>query len=779
MPARAAPVLGLVLLLPALAAGQGSEDDPAQRALSWLAEHRGEWPYVTNVVEAAAQAGHDPKRWPTPEADAFSQLAPYDGVDGEYYSHLRVAHAAATSGYDPRDVNGVDYLAKVRAGFTGAQSGSATFVNDDAWAILALRAAGVPEDDEQVRASARALRAAQLPDGSWSYRVPSLRGSTDMTGMALAALRAAGEDMRDFAGARDYLETQRDFGFRDGMGGGAGCQSTVWGLHGYAALGEPEPEGALDFLLDLQAEDGGVRITGDTAPNAFCTAEAIVVFAGARYPLPGFSPAIVDAPDAHASEPVRINVRAPFTSLDVSWDDGGAGAARTFDAVGDQRFRYHASGQGITARGEGHVTILSARPLLGALPENLTLFRHAPLALDLSGARDPDGAIARIVVDWGDGNLTDADARRFEHAYALPGDHTLVVRALDDAGVESLPARILVRVENRAPLAPALPERLVADRVTGVALDLAPADPEGDAVDVAWTFGALSGVGAPVFLPTTLGNHTLALALRDAFGATTNASLPVQVVNLPPEITTFTTNVSGAWATLAAEAVDPDGGEPLVVWDVGGARVSSWTARVRLAPGETVVRAIATDADGATSERSTTLHVEPAGEPARVAPEIHALDARFEGQDLVVEFIAASGARATLAWTSDAGDGERVVESPARIPLPGATQASARLTVELDDLATTRGTGILLAPMPPPGSQATGNETQETVVVAAARPESTPQAPTRPQPSAPSPQPDPLESASLTPQPREETPAPAWIALAAVALLAMRGRRVR
>lgn len=765
MSTRAALVLGL-LLLPALAAGQGTEEDPAQRALSWLAEHRAEWPYVTNVVEAAAQAGHDPARWPTPEASAFSQLAPYSGPDGEYYSHLRVAHAAATSGYDPRDVNGVDYVAKVRAGFASAQSGSPTFVNDDAWAILALRAADVAEDDEQVRASVRALRAAQLPDGSWSYRVPSLRGSTDMTGMALAALRAAGEDMRDFAEARAYLDAQHDGGFRDGMGGGAGCQSTVWALHGYAALGAPEPEGALDFLLALQAEDGGVRITDDSAPNAFCTAEAVVVYAGARYPLAGHAPAHVDAPAAHAGEATRLSVRSPFTAVDVAWEDGGVGATRTFETAGEQRFRYHARGPGVTARGEGSVTILSARPQLGALPENVTLFRHAPLALDLTGARDPDGRIARFTVDWGDGNVSEADARRFEHAYALPGARTLVVRAVDDAGVESEPARIVVLVENRAPLAPALPKRLVADRVTGIQLDLAPTDPEGDAVDVAWTFGALSGVGSPAFVPTALGNHTLALTLHDAFGATTNASVPVQVVNLPPEITAFSANLSGAWATLVAEAADPDGGEPLVVWDVGGARVSSWTARVRLDPGETIVRAIATDADGATSERSTTLRVEPAGAPAPVPPEIHALDARLAEGALVVEFAATPGARATLAWTSDAGDGEREVESPARIPLPGATQASVRLTVERDGLTTTRESGLLVATREAPAPTPALPPAEPVVVAAAAEPQ-------------PPPEPDAIEASSLTPQPREETPAPAWLALAAVALLAMRGRRAR
>lgn len=760
---RRALVLAL-LVTPALAVAQAPEPTPAERAAAWLAT-LAEWAYASTVVEGVAQAGLDPKQWPEPGTNAFARLAPYSGVDGDYWSYLRIAHAAGASGYDPHNVNGVDYVKKVREGFQNGQSGDARFVNDDVWAILALRAAGVPASDEQIRASALVIRTSQLPDGGWAHALPALRGSTDFTGAALAALRAAGEDMSDLADARIFLDsTLHDDGGHDSNDPNSqpNCQSTTWALHGYAALGLSARAQTIAFLRGLQRAEGGIAISRTSAvANDFCTSEAMIALAGARYPLPSFAPLAPPRPSGHARENVTLAVGAPFSRATWRFDDAafeGRSVARAFPTAGTYPYRLLAEGPGVRARVEGEVTVLSARPQLGSFPPSLSAHRHANVTLDLRHASDADGAIARFEVDWGDGAWTNGSERLPTHAYALPGRYALRAIAIDDAGARSHPATIAIDVQNRAPVLAPLPGRVVGDRVSGVTIDVRASDPDGD---------ALAGVGPRTLKPATLGNHTIEIVVSDAFGGEARANVTVEIVNLPPRVSIVAPvdARAGEPIELRANASDPDGPAPALAWSHG--------PRVALDEGSHLVRVTATDADGATTSAAATIVVlardAPAAAPAAAPPEIRSLGAALVDGVLTLAFDASGDA--TVRWHSDAGDGERGgVVSPFSVELPSATWASATLEVTRDGLAATRDTGLLVAssfaasapsPVPAPAPA--------PVVVA-------------PSPSSllppPSSEPEALAPASLTAQELvRPTPAPAWWLAVAFALVARRGRR--
>lgn len=777
-------VILLAILLPvsiAPAHASGETDDVLEGALAYVAAQQGangRWPLPSQgyATEAAAAAGLDPRTWPSTARPAFQALTPEactqplvpEPLQACYRTVLRVVHAAGVSGYDPRSLNGFDGVARVRAGFDGVQFGDPRFVNDDAWAILALRAAGVPASDAMIQAAVTNVLDARTSDGGWSDQVTAQAGDTDMTGMALAALAAAGRDMRGDAAAISFLRAHwsPSGAFSNGPIG-PNVQSTAWAIHAMSILGIETNGSALDWIRSQRNDDGSL------GNGLWPTTEAIVVLAGERYPFPSYAPLVVEAPDAHARE--NATLRAPGF-LQATWTiDGvnvsGNPAAPRFDAAGSYPYRVVAEGDGTRARGDGVLRVLSARPTLGALPESVDAFRRANVTLDFAAASDPDGRVERIEVDWADGNESATEARALTHAYPLPGTYRLEARAIDDAGVASHPAFVTVRVANRAPLAPALPARIVADRIDGVALDVPAADPDGDAARVRWRLGTFAGEGRVRAIPPTLGNHTLLVTVEDAFGANATSQAVVEVLNTPPTIALRLPTSLGAGDALdlLADAADPDGAAPSISWLVDGEAPSE--ATVRLAPGEHVVRAIATDADGATASATGTVVVRetaaasPIPAPSALAPEIRALEATFENGTLrVVYDVAPDNATALLRWRSDAGEGEARGESPWTRAIPGAAWAGVTLVASHDGIEVARTTPLLVARVDAMPSAEPAAAPEDVRVASRAE-------------TGASVRDDaPLESAGLSAGQRQTPAAPA-LAAVALALLAMRGRR--
>lgn len=265
----------LLLLAPALAGcAQGSQPEgPQDRAWSWLLGQRDEgsrWQDLTvpSLVESAVASGKDPAAWPEPVPLAGQLRWPPDGEG--YMDSLRPLHAwALLPGHGGR---GDAVTQRLLAGYTSGQFGQPGQLNDDAFALLALAAI----DRAQASARAGSLSGNQSTAGGWSWAVGAAP-ETDMTGMAIMALARAGAAGFDAAAARAYLDRTHAAGGGHGYheGEGPNCDSTVWAIRGYEALGVAPPPDDRAFLRSLQRDDGSVAYRPGGVGNLLCTVEAV------------------------------------------------------------------------------------------------------------------------------------------------------------------------------------------------------------------------------------------------------------------------------------------------------------------------------------------------------------------------------------------------------------------------------------------------------------------------------------------------------------------------
>lgn len=283
----AATVLAALLLAatPVQAKGLGPQGD---LGLDYLAARAsGAATLAPPVVEAAAANGLDPAQWPTP-ADPVARHVEVPGEGAANISLLRPLRALALAG-DPRAAPEGELTRRVLALVRHDGFGDPRQLNDDAYAILALRAAGLAEADARLQPMRERLTAAQAADGGWGWSATA-RSGTDMTGMAVEALHASG-GIPDSAAVpvRAFLaSTQQERGFSELPGGSANCESTAWGLRASGRLGMAVRDRDWWFLLGLQQPDGGFAHLPGGASDLLCTAEAVAVIGEARAgALPG------------------------------------------------------------------------------------------------------------------------------------------------------------------------------------------------------------------------------------------------------------------------------------------------------------------------------------------------------------------------------------------------------------------------------------------------------------------------------------------------------------
>lgn len=653
------PVVVVLLLLapwPSGLAAQGGT--PLENALAFLASQRdddgGYHPFLAPYVgEAVAAMGLDPKAWPDAAAPIFPSFQPYTyggDADRTLYSYERIAHAVGSAGYDPRDVDGLDLVALIQGSFHDGQFGRVEWVNDDAWAILALRAAGVPSSDAQIQAAAAFIELARCQDGGWSYAVAprhekpgafSPVSNTDVTGMVIAALAAAGRDVADDVRARRFLDATYDDatgGHRDQVVGGLGvtAASTVWALQGYRAMGLPDRPTSLGFVHSLQAEEGGFRNGPTAAPDVMTTADVVVLLAGGTYPVASRG-GEVTASVGPALEPSLFATHGPFTRVVWRFSDGaeveGARVHHTFAAAGLATYAVEAEGSQLRLREAGTIVVPTARPTL-TLPSDIEALRNIPVVLRPE-ASDPDGAIVGFETVWGDGTTSFA----LEHAYATPGERVVTVRARDDDGAWSRPATTVVHVRNRAPLLEGTPTTVLADRAHDVELAASARDPEGDDVHFSWRLGNVS-IDGPTFRHrfAQLGDHTLDLVAQDAFGGEATAQVTVTVQNLPPVLADLTLPASaraGEPFAFSVRASDPDGAPPRVRWTLGSLEHEGLGGNARLAEGEHRVVVTARDDDGGERSANASLRVVAVDEVADATPTSREVDESPSAQSSV------------------------------------------------------------------------------------------------------------------------------------------------
>lgn len=553
---RAALVLALLvapLVAPSALASEPTDDARVASAMAWLAAEQdadGSWGSKLGpayAVEAAGSAMLDPVRWPTPGHPALDALrvAAWSPVDDptftEYKADLRALYAVGTAGVDPRDLHGVDLVALARQGFVGNQAGDPSTVNDDVFFVLGLLAAG-ERRDAQVDAAVQQIWRAQTASGGWSHVAASLTGArptrapdTDDTGMALAALAMAGENVRGNADALRFLASVKnatDGGYGYQPGAPSNAQSTAWAIHALAALGQPPDEGARAYLRALQQPDGSFAYAAGDATRLrhWPTVDVVGALATGRWPPPRYAQGLVTADVAPATQGTRLTVSGPFDDALWTTDEGqarGASVSFVFARAGVHEVSVVAHGEGAW-RWSGVVAIPSAPPVARLRVAAFDVARHETVSLDLSRSRDPDGVVAGTEVDWGDGNVTAATT----HAFARPGDFVVAARVVDDAGLWSEPVAARVHVRNAAPAFAPLPARVVANLSAPLPVAWNATDPDDDALVVTWTFEGANGTGE-LPAPTRLGNATLRLDVLDPWGANATAEIAVEVVEAP------------------------------------------------------------------------------------------------------------------------------------------------------------------------------------------------------------------------------------------------------
>jgi len=156
-------------------------------------------------------------------------------------------------------------------------------VNATIWTILALRQAGEPAPLGLVQA----LRAAQRPNGGWSWLVGGAADAND-TAAAIQALRAAGVKGRPIDRGVAFLRRHQnaDGGFELTLGRGSDTQSTAWAVQALLAAGRAPGAPPFRYLAGMRRPDGSYRYNARyvTTP-LWVTAQVLPALARTPFPL--------------------------------------------------------------------------------------------------------------------------------------------------------------------------------------------------------------------------------------------------------------------------------------------------------------------------------------------------------------------------------------------------------------------------------------------------------------------------------------------------------------
>jgi energy-coupling factor transport system substrate-specific component len=171
-------------------------------------------------------------------------------------------------------------------------------VNLTAFAIFALRAAGISATGPTIGAAGRWLARQQDPDGGFSFAAGGHSPSdVDDTAAALQGLLDAGVSRSTAAVTRAaaYIERAQnpDGGLPMEPGGESNAQSTAWAVQGLVAAGrdveavrQRGSRSPLGYLESLVAPNGSVRYSRTSAQTpVWVTAQALTALAGAPFPI--------------------------------------------------------------------------------------------------------------------------------------------------------------------------------------------------------------------------------------------------------------------------------------------------------------------------------------------------------------------------------------------------------------------------------------------------------------------------------------------------------------
>jgi energy-coupling factor transport system substrate-specific component len=267
-----------------------------------------------------ASAGQDLRRVSRGSSGVLAYVGSAPGTLSDVGSLERTILVARAGNESPRHVDGHDLVAALQRHIR--RNGSVSDqVNLTAFAVLALRAAGVPPPARTYSW----LDRQRDDDGGFNFAGAGGTSDIDDTGAVLEALGARGGpsgEVRRRAVA--YLRDQqdRDGGFPQQPGAGSNAQSTAWAAQGFAAAGvspasvhrrgSPSP---LAYLRSLQAPDGHIRYArGSDQTPVWVTGQALMALKGQSLPIE--PPAATRAPlsETPAAPPSTAPSTTPSSS---------------------------------------------------------------------------------------------------------------------------------------------------------------------------------------------------------------------------------------------------------------------------------------------------------------------------------------------------------------------------------------------------------------------------------------------------------------------------------
>jgi energy-coupling factor transport system substrate-specific component len=315
-PIAAASALGLLLIVPlAFAAGPeppsgaaaGGEPSPAIRhgviyltrtqnadgGFGGAAGQPSNELYTSWAVLGLAAAGRDPRGvvrdGHSPVSYMLAETATLQGT-GDLERTILALGAA-----------GVTPPASMLASLRAAQQKDGSFgrlVNQTAFGILALRAAGVPASSAAIRRARTWLAGQQNPDGGFNFAGRGGGSGIDDTAGALQGLVAGGAPRKGaVARAGSYIAGHQnpDGGFPLSPAGPSNAQSTAWAIQALVAAGRTPSktrrhgsDTPLVYLAGLSVSDGSVRYSAtSTQTPVWVTAQALTGLAQRAFPLAG------------------------------------------------------------------------------------------------------------------------------------------------------------------------------------------------------------------------------------------------------------------------------------------------------------------------------------------------------------------------------------------------------------------------------------------------------------------------------------------------------------
>jgi iron complex transport system substrate-binding protein len=303
--AIAAILIALLLCTTACSAYPLSPDDPTVEAgLDYLrtcqkadggfgeAEMESSPGTTSWAIMAIVAAGEDPQSWTVNGTTPLDYLLASGNetiAKGGTADIARTILTLIAVGEDPKTFGEIDYVAELKQRVKpDGQAGDHIYTT--IWTVNALAAAG-----ENASTSTDWLIARQNPDGGFGW-TEGAESDPDDTGAALMALSAAGVPPESPAiqGALDYLREMQldDGGFHYGGTSASNSASDSWVIQGIVAAGEDpatwEKNGTdvVTHLESLQNPDGSFRHTAYVTDNPCrMTASAIPALLGMPYPI--------------------------------------------------------------------------------------------------------------------------------------------------------------------------------------------------------------------------------------------------------------------------------------------------------------------------------------------------------------------------------------------------------------------------------------------------------------------------------------------------------------